>query len=265
MKNESPSNKSDPRATNPPFGAQLAIFRGRNIKSRTWILVFIPGIIAAIFSTIYGTILAKNAYLQYGPALAIMRAQPWYLLAAGLLIFLVPYFVFCLLVRLEKFVVYEEGFTIRNFFFHHQTYLWSEISGITATSNETTFLSKDLRTLPTGTIYLQSGKQIHLANRFQEIPDLIKFIKHKIYPLLWPPIKSNFRLGQEIHFGRINLDQRQISVSEQKISWSAIECIKISSGNLVVELRDKFMVQVPIENIQNLELFFKIIDWGISA
>ena len=165
MKNETPGSKSDRRVTNPPSGAQLATFRGRELKSRPWILVFIPGIITAIFSTIYGTIIARNAYLEYGPALAIMRAQPWFLLAAGLLIFLMPYFVFCLLVRLQKFVVYEEGFTIRNLFFHHQTYLWSEISGITATSNETTFLSKDLRTLPTGTIYLQSGKQIHLTNR----------------------------------------------------------------------------------------------------
>jgi hypothetical protein len=43
---------------------------------------------------LYGTYLALTAYPQFGFALAVMRAQSWYLLAAGLLVIIGTYFVY---------------------------------------------------------------------------------------------------------------------------------------------------------------------------
>jgi hypothetical protein len=122
-----------------------------------------------------------------------------------------------------------------------------------------------LTTLPTGTVFLVSGKRINLTNRFQGVPQLVNLIKHKVYPLIWQSTKSSFNSGQEVQFGTINLDQRRIAFAGKEIAWSTIQGMRINAGNLVVELRDKFNYQVPLDKIQNLELLLKVVDWGIST
>lgn len=213
---------------------------------------------------LYGTYLALTAYPQFGFALAVKRAQTWYLLTAGLLMIIGIYFVYCLLVSLQKIELSDEGFSIRDSIFRRQTFRWSEISGIAASTKEITFLGKAITIIPTGMIFLDSGNRIKLTNRFQGVPQLVNLIKHKVYPLLWQSTKSSFNSGQEIQFGTINLDHRRITFAGKEIAWTTIQGIRINAGNLVVELRDKFSYQVPLDKIQNLELLFKVIDWGIS-
>jgi hypothetical protein len=264
MNLEIPGDLSNQSESNSNYGTLITTFQGREIKPRTWLLVFIPGFMAICLSLLFGTILARNAYLVHGPALAIIRAQPWFLLTVTLLFILVPYFVYCVLNKVQRLFVYEDGFTIRGPLFRVHSYRWSDISGIAYSENEITFLGKNFRTIPKGVIHLRSGRQINIKNRFQGISQLTKIIKKKIYPLLWPSIKSTFSSGNVVKFGGINVNQHRVTVYDNSIPWSAIHRIRITSGNLVVELRDKFKYEIPLENITNLELLFKTIDWGIS-
>lgn len=251
--------------TRPENSPLIATFPGQRIKIRTWFLVFFPGFLAVCLSSIYGIILARNAYLDHGPALAFTRAQPWFLSAVIGFIVLVSYFLYCLFGRLQKFKVFEDGIAIRSPFFSNRSYRWEDVSGITSGVEVKMLFGVKIRTEPTGRIFTYSGKELQLRNRFERLPQLMKLIKNKSYPIIWPSIKSKFRSGQPIEFGILGLDIRQITISGKKIPWSTIKGIKIKSGNLVVELRDNFSQKIPLENIQNLELFFKVIDWGIST
>jgi hypothetical protein len=247
------------------LGNRLALFRGRPIGFITWLFLFIPGGLIIIVSYLYGTFLARNAYIEHGPALAIIRAQTWYVMATILLILLAIYFIFRLLTSLQFIEVHERGILRRTPFFTQVTYRWGEITGISSSATATTIGDKVIRTVPRGQLYLRNGKSIKLTHRYQNIPRLVKIVKSKIYPILWTKMKSNFRTGKPVHFDRVKLNNQHITVSKSKIPWSSVKWIGVADGFLVIELRDDSNRKVPISILPNPELLLRIIDWGISV
>ena len=247
------------------LGTRIAVFHGRKIGFKTWLLFFIPGGVIIIFSYVYGTFLARNAYLEHGPALALIRAQYWYAMATILLILLIIYFIHRLLTSLQRFEVCDRGILQRTYFLRRIPYRWGEFSGISSSATAFTLWDKIIRTTPRGNLYLKNGKSINLTNRYKNIPRLVKIAKSKIYPILWPILKSDFRSGRLVNFGRISLDKRNILLSKSKIPWSSVHRIGVSAGFLVIELRDDSIHRVPVSSLPNPELLLKVVDWGISV
>jgi hypothetical protein len=260
----SPGEQTNRQVADSNLGTRLAVFRGRPIGLITWLLLFIPGGLVIIFSYLYGTFLARNAYLEHGPALALIRAQYWFTGATILLILLITYFIYRLLTSLQRFEVCDRGILQRTRLLRKVIYRWGEFAGISSSATAITLWDKHIRTVPRGNLYLKNGKSINLTNRYQNIPHLVKIVKSKIYPLIWPILKSDFRSGRLVHFGRISLDNRDILISRSKIPWPSVYRIGVTAGFLVIELRDDSSHRVPISSLPNPELLLKIVDWGIS-
>ena len=201
---------------------------------------------------------------MHGPALALIRAQYWFAGATILLILLVVYFVYRLLISLLRLEVYDRGILQRNLLMRNASFRWGEFAGISSSATAINLGEKNLKTIPKGLLHLKNGKSINLTNRYQKIPRLVKIIKSKIYPLLWPNFKSDFRSGKLIDFGRISLNNTNILISKSKVSWSSVSRIGASAGFLVIELRDDSSHQTPISSLWNPELLLKIVEWGIN-
>lgn len=250
------------KASPASLGKQIATFHGRPIQLPTWVLLFLPGGLIVAFCFAYGTYLAADTYQQYGPVMAIMRSQSWLLLGTILLILLSAYLIYCVLVALQRIRVFEGGLQLRSFFLRSRSYRWSEISGIASSATMLTFFGRELRTVPRGTIYTWQGRRINLSNQLVGLPRLVKIAKSRIYPLLWPQVKSAFDSGKPVQFGRVKVSQEEMTISNRSIPWSEIIRIYTAGGYLVVELHDNSSRKVPTIDIPNLELLLKVVDWG---
>ena len=263
-RSSSPGERTNRRVISSNLGTRLAVYRGRPIGLITWILLFIPGGLIILFSYLYGTFLARNAYLEHGPALALIRAQYWFAGATILLVLLFVYFIFRLLFSLMRLEIYDRGILQRNLLMRKAAFRWGEFAGISSSATAIKLGEKNIQTIPRGNLHLKNGKSIRLTNHYQNIPQLIKIVKSKIYPILWPILKSDFRSGRLIHFGRISLDNTHLLISKSKISWSSVYQIEAKAGFMVIELRDDSSHQTPISSLSNPELLLKIVDWGFT-
>jgi len=247
------------------FGRHIAKFHGCTIELRTWVLIIIPGLLLSLSSCLYGMLLAGNAYQQHGPSLAFIRGRFWFILATILLMILTGYILTRFLISSQRIEIFENGIQYRSFFLRRHAYTWSEVSGIASSATRFTFLRKEMRIIPSGVIYLYSGKSINLTNRFQNIPRLVEIVKSKIYPLIWPTLKFSYRTGGTAQFGRLRLTREHLQIAARSIPWESINRLRAVSGFLVVELRDDSDQKVPISDIPNLELLLKFVDWGIQT
>jgi hypothetical protein len=247
------------------FGNLIVSYKGLGIGIRTWIFILIPTIIAIIFSLTYGTLIAWESYLNNGPASAMFLARPWFLAAGLLIILLLLYFLYRLAGSLRKIEIFERGMIYRNFPMRHRFYYWSDITGITSSATKITFLNMQIRSEPSGKIYPKTGRPIQLTKRFNNIPQLVEKVKSKLYPQLWPLMKSNFLSGRVINLGRISLSNKLIFFSKIQIPWESIYRIKVESGDVLIDLRDKSRYRIPVSDVQNLDLFIRLVDWGIRV
>lgn len=255
----------NPNAANTNLGQKIATFRGRPIILRTWILLLIPGCLLIFASYLYGMLLAGDAYQNYGPALAYIRSRSWFIFATLVLILLTAYFLYRMLISTQRLEVFEKGVQYRSFLLRRYSYDWSEISGISSSATRTTIFGREIRTIPSGVIFLYNGKSIDLTNNIQNIPRLVAIMKSNIYPLIWPTLKSLFRSGEAAHFGRLRLTRDYIQIARKRIPWTIVEGLRVDSGFLVVKLRDTTSQFVPISKIPNLELLLKLVDWGVHT
>lgn len=93
---------------------------------------------------------------------------------------------------------------------------------------------------------------------------MIKIVKSKIYPLLWPEMKREFLHGGDIQFGRISLNKDYLLFAKKKIPWNSVDSLWVDSGSLVVDVREETNGRVPISQIINLELLLRVVDWGFQ-
>ncbi len=243
----------------------IATFHGRSIDMRTWIFIIIPGSLLTFIFYFYGILLAGDAYQQHGPALAFIRARSWFVLGTILLVGTMAYFLYRLMISLQKIEIYQNGLQLKTNFLHQRSFHWSDLSGISSSATKFTIFGKHIRTIPGGKIIPNTGKPILLTNRYHDLPKLIRIVKSYIYPLIWPQVETTFRNGGSNQFGRVSLCQDFLQISNKKIPWEAVNKIWVDSGFLVVELRGDSKERVSISNILNLELLLKVIDRGFQT
>jgi hypothetical protein len=251
-----------PRSSSTDLGTHIATFRGRPIDAPTWVFVFLPGALVITAFFLYGAILAVTTFQQHGPALAIARSQAWILFAAILFLLLAAYLIYRVLISLQRIQVFESGLQQRSFFLRVRSFMWAELTGISSSATRLTILGKPISTTPAGKLFLSTGRSIDLSGSYQGIPRLIKIVKSKVYPLVWPEIKSEVRAGRAVNFGRITVRKEGMEVSKRAIPWESISRLHTEAGFLVVELHDNSSRKVPTINIPNLELLLETVHWG---
>ena len=244
------------------LGSPIAVFRGRPIDAPTWVFVFLPGALVITVFFLYGAVLAVTTYQQHGPALAIARSQAWFLFAAILFLLLAAYLIYRVLISLQRFRVFESGFQQRSFFLRVKFFRWAELSGISSSATRITILGRPISTTPAGKIFLSTGRSIAIPHSCQGIPKLINIIKSKLYPSIWPQIKSEILAGRKVNFGRISVKKEGMHISRRTIPWDSIARLFTEGGFLVVELHDNSSYKVPAINIPNLELLLETVNRG---
>ena len=192
-------------------------------------------------------------------------ARPWFLAAGILITLLLLYFLYRLAVSLRRIEIFERGMNYRDSLMRRRIYHWSDITGVTSSATEITFLNMQIRTEPSGIIYPKTGKPMQLTKRFKNVPQLVEKVKSMLYPQLWPLMKSNFLTGKVINLGRISLSNKLLFFSKKQIPWQSINRIKVESGDVLIELRDKNRYRIPASDVQNLDLFLRLVDWGIRV
>ena len=246
--------------TNP--GRPIATFRGNPIDAPTWIFIFLPGAIGIAAIYLYGIYLAAATYQQHGPALAVARSQSWFLLGTILLFLLAAYVIYRMLASLKRIQVYEWGLKLRNFFLLSRSYSWKELSGISSSATRLTFIGNPVSTTPTGKLFTSDGRSIDISRGYLGLPKLIKIIKTRLYPLIWPKIKSDILARNTVRFGRITISREGVQISNRTIPWDSISRLHTRAGFLVIELHDKSSRKVPTIDIPNLELLLEAVEVG---
>jgi hypothetical protein len=243
------------------LGLRIGTFRGLGIGLRTWVFIFLPWGLVTLFLLVYGTLLARNAYLEHGPSSALLEVRKWYLLATTLLTLIGLYLLYRLLISWRKIDVFEDGLMYRLFALRHRSYHWYEITGIATFAKIFTVMEKELQTIPGGTIFTNTGYRIPLTNRIQNIPRLVELVKSKVYPRIWPKLLADYQSGKVICFGRISICSKYLDISKHQIAWNSILRLNVRSGYLIIESRDQHNYKIPIATIPNLELLLKLVEW----
>lgn len=249
----------------PLLGNKIAIFRNRPTSLRIWLLFILPAGLLTTFSFTYGLLLAGNAFQQHGPAMALLRARGWIAIGTVVLIVLAAYLLFLLLLSFQRIEIFDDGIRYRNSLLQERIYMWSEIYGISSSATRSTILGRSFRTIPSGRIIPKNGKPIDLSNQLEGVPNLIRIIKSKVYPLLWTEMKTGFLEGECLQFGRIALDKTYLSIAKKRIPWTTVKKIGVDSGFLVIDMYRGSSGRVPLSQILNLELLLKVVDWGFQV
>jgi hypothetical protein len=252
------------QASDQSLGNLLATFRGSPIEAPTWVFIFLPGAFVISGAFVYGMYLAFTTYQQHGSALAVSRSQPWIIFAALYFIILAAYFIYRLLVSLQRIQIFQNGLGIRNFFFRNNQFLWSDIAGISSTAVKLTIFGKPISTNPSGKIFPSAGKPVDISRGYRGVPKITEIVKSKIYPQAWSQIQADIRSHDPINFGRITIDHQGMHVSGKNYNWDSIQRLHTNSGYLVVELRDNSSRKVPTIDIPNLELLLEAVDMGFN-
>jgi len=243
-------------------GRPIATFSGIPIDTLTWIFVFLPGAIGIAAIYLYGIYLAADTYQQHGPALAVARSQSWILLGTILLFLLTAYFIYRLLSSLKRIQVYEWGLKLRNFFLLSKSYSWQELAGISSSATRLTFFGNPVSTTPTAKLFTSAGRSIDISRGYLGLPKLIKIIKTRVYPLIWPKIKSDILARNAVRFGRITVSREGMQISNRTLIWESISRLHTEAGFLVIELHDESARKVPAIDIPNLELMLEAVEVG---
>lgn len=252
-----------PQADKHELGSIRESFSGKSINLRTWMIFIIPGFLLVTSGCLYGLLLASEVFEQHGPMLALFRGLPWILTFSFLFILLGCFIIYSLLRSAQRLEIYENGIRYRSIFLRQYEYLWSEISGISTSSTRTTIFDQELHTIPSAILYFYQGKPLNITNRYQKIPRIIATTKARIYPLIWPRLKSTFRIKGRVEFGKIIVSRDKLYLKKLAIPWETINQLNVDSGYLIVNYDENSSQLFPISDIQNVELFLKFVDWGI--
>lgn len=246
-------------ATKFTAGKVLARFRGQPIGAQTWIFILLPGFLGIAVIYLYGIYLAFTTYQVYGPALAVARSQALLLLATILLILLGAFFVYRMLISLQRATVFDNGLQMRSFFLHTRSFSWMDLCGISSSAVRLTIFGKAICTTPAARLFTNSGQSHDIPRGILGIPKLVELVKSRLNPLIWPGILADFKTGNPIRFGRITVDGEGMQISRKMLSWSSISRLHTEGGFLVVELRDKTTHKAATTDIPNLELLLNAV------
>ena len=245
------------------LGRKIATFRGRSIAPSTWIFIFLPGILLIVTCYSIGIYLAVNAYQQHGPAMAVSRSQYWFIFGSISFVILAAYLIFRISIALQRIQIFDGGIKWRNSYLQQATYQWDQLEGISSTATRLTFFGNPISTTAMGKIFPRYHKSFTLSNQFQGVPKIIEIIKSRLYPLVWPQLKSAFLSGHSLHFGLINVNSNYLGISKRSYSWASVAHLYTDRGFMVVEFHDNSIQKVPTIEIPNVELLLNIVDWGI--
>ena len=225
--------------------------------------LFFPGLAAILAPLGYGLWLADEAYASYGPVAAEYWSRPWYYLAIAAAAIFLMLGIYRVRLSLISVKVRRDGISIRTGFRSARSFEWDDIQGITTSVVEEHFFGLPVRNKYKTRLILRSGKSIRLPGTIQNMPELISRLKANLYPRLFPKLLAEFRSGNRLDFGPLEIQSQVLRLENQEIHWQQVKKVDVRDGKLVIEFNDRPVRKLPVGSIPNLELVLQLIDQGI--
>lgn len=242
-----------------PTGSPVTEFIVQPLRWRDLLTTFFPLILVVTAPLGYGLWRTYYGYTNFGPAAAAAWGKTWFYLAALLLIGLLLY-TLRRLIRAHRWVkVYPQGLKVARPGRQELVIPWKEIHGLNTSTTRQSFLLWKSRPKHSLTLDTTQHGRVHLDHRIQQIEDLIEIVKEQVYPLLFPELKSRFHQGQSIAFGRIQLSRQGLMIDQSELPWSYIKGLTARDGQLIVKLSSQKDRRIPVQDIQNIDLFIRLI------
>jgi hypothetical protein len=243
---------------------RIRVFQRRRIGILDWLLVILPMSLGVILLIGFGTINGINILNTHGPAAAVETSRLWFLLGTILLFLLLMYILARALSANKKITLDRYGIRIQRSLLERRDYSWSQLAGIAHGDVETTFLGIRISKKTTVTIFPSAERPITLDNQIQRLHDLIKIIKTKVFPAVWPQLCSDFDSGKWVRHGQIRINFQNLIVEDRCFRWQQVRGLRIDAGYLVIDSHDRPELSYPVTEIPNLELLLHLVERGMN-
>jgi hypothetical protein len=264
------SSRVSPRSTRRSrLGRPIAVFYGHRYSLGNSFFVLLLAVVAISAPLGYGFWRIYSVYTQYGEVAAGLWSRPWFILSFTALISAILLLSIRLYLRRRYVAVYENGLHARLGFFRTQSWLWSEISGISSAAVQERFLHLPVRMNCVAILYQAKGKPIQFREPIQDMPDLIDCIKGQLYPRILPELRRNFLAGNWLTFGPVAIHPQGIGVQAdfdpnpesgfKPVPWDEVKSINAKSGFMEIQSSDSNVRRVPIADIPNFEVMIDLI------
>jgi hypothetical protein len=251
--------------TRKTLGRLVATYQAPPLKWRDLVLVFLPATLAAIAPWFYGQWRVQQAQDHFGPVAAESWGWPWFGLATVALIPLLWLALLRIRRAHRRVEIYAYGLVVQGKGNQSQTMYWDTTTGIAETSVQEKFLGLPVRRQHEATLYPIRGKPIKLVSQLPNCEELCARIKGKIYPRLLREMRASFTFGEELSFGPIHFNQKEITIQGKQFSWDQIGSLQPQRGHLVVKINNHRKKVIPIRKIPNFELFIQLIHEGVKV
>ena len=281
MEDTQPVPASNSSQSNSRLGELVASYHGQHFRWRDFFLLVIPGFVGTLGLIGYGLWRMQNQAMQVGYLQAFNQNQVWFIL--GYLLFL--FFFSMTMVRIGddlRFVsIYRNGLRWRLGGIRIHTADWDEMKGIATSSFRDYFINVPMREHYHAMLYPAHGKPFAIYENLHDLPELVSRIKASLYPHLLPQYQADLGTGKQLAFGALGIQPGGLQIHTKLVGgdfapglksksapavipWSNIEQVTIQSGFLVVQSSDYGLQRIPISQIPNYELFFKLIEQGLK-
>ena len=173
--------------------------------------------------------------------------------------------------RANTLVRYHDGLAYRAHGAEVHTLRWDEIAAIASNVTVHTGAHTDLReTDHAYTLTKTNGEAVILDDGLQELGQLIRAVKQRVFERLAPPLKQRYLGDETLTFGPVTV-QRQggLQLDGKSYAWNSIQEIKLDDGRLKVTLRggEKGQPggQAQASAIPNIEILCQLIGVTFDA
>jgi hypothetical protein len=205
------------------------------------------------------------AWFNFGTAVAVKWIHPWVMIS---LFFGLFWLMLLINARMGKKAVmlFQKGFSIWRNGKKTLPFYWHEISGISFAQEEWRFMQIQ-KSRNFAKFHLKQGRTYNLLQYcpVEHLPELITFIKAKIYPHLEPDLRRMLWNGDTINFGELAISQDSLSFKNCNFPWNQISSLDIRDGALLVLRRNSArksptnsVIKIPVKVIPNIDLFLPL-------
>lgn len=183
----------------------------------------------------------------------------------------------------KRFIeIYQAGVRIRLWGIDSISLKWQELEGISIARLDYKLFNRSIKQQSKLLFYLRDRPSIYLEPTLPFIEEALEDIKECYYDFLFPDLVEKLKTGQPVSFGPIHVNQDAFQIyrripsqdfilpvnqrSSQFISipWQSLKALTIHGGYLVVQSENLSTKKIPISQIPNFELLFKIIEQGVT-
>ncbi|MDD5468907.1 MAG: hypothetical protein PHS96_13980 [Anaerolineales bacterium] len=247
----------------PALGPRIALYRDRQLTWRDLPGLFAPGSLAILAPVVAGLDALLGGYAKYGPAFALDRSLPWFLLAllaAAIFIGLLAY----RWVISHRFVaVHQNGILLA--LNPRCAYLWPQLFGIAVGASRSFLSGRTGKLTFRARLHPLHGKPIQLPGSLDNMAELLTRCKARLYPTLLPAAIARFKAGERVDFGPLSLHPRALHCHGRALAWEQVMGVTVQSGRLVIELASQRPMRIPVAQIPNVELLLQVARLAMPA